>query len=346
MKTLARTNASSNTVFKRPYSLKINSAMNINWFPGHMHKARLEIKESLPKVDLLVEVLDARIPYSSENPMLGELRGDKPCLKVLAKHDLADPELTDEWRRFLEQSDGVRTRAVTTKEIPTIRRIKSAILEMLPDKDGKTITTMIVGIPNVGKSTIINVLAGRKVAKTGNEPAITRGQQRIGIGDGIFLMDTPGVLWPNVENANSGYRLAAIGSVKETAMDYADVGFFAAKYLLSHYPERVVERYSLEATPDSNEALIEAIGRKRGCLGRSGVVDIDRASKILVTELRSGVLGRLTLETPAMMTREKLETAKLVDEKLEKKKLKDAKRKKQFKAKQRAKRKSREHGGP
>lgn len=317
--------------------------MKINWFPGHMHKARLQMKETLPRVDLVIEVLDARIPWSSENPMLAELRGDKPCLKVLAKSDLADPEMTAEWQEFLEQTQGVRARAVTTTDIPTIRQLKRAVIDLMPDKAGKTITTMVAGIPNVGKSTIINVLAGKKVAKTGNEPAITKGQQRISIGDGVFLLDTPGVLWPNVENINSGFRLALIGSVKETAMDYADVGFYGARYLIEKYPERVVERYDLEETPKTNEQLIEMLGRKRGCLGRSGVVDIDRASKILVTELRMGQLGRMTFETPAMMEREKLETARLIAAKAEKKRLKDEKRKRSFRKKQKARKKARDY---
>lgn len=317
--------------------------MKINWFPGHMHKARLQIKETLPQVDLLIEVLDARIPWSSENPMIAELRGQKPVLKVLAKYDLADPDLTEIWIQHLEKTSGVKARPVTTQEIPTIRRLKSAMIGMLPNKSGKTITTMVVGIPNVGKSTIINILAGKKVAKTGNEPAVTKGQQRINIGDGIFLLDTPGVLWPNVENIKSGYRLAAIGSVKETAMDYTDVGFFVGKFLLQHFPDRLIDRFQLEKTPDDVEQLIEMLGRKRGCLGRSGVVDLERTSKILVTELRQGTLGRLTLETPTMMEHEKIETERLVREKEEKKKEKDAKRKKRFQAKQRAQRKAREH---
>ena len=317
--------------------------MKINWFPGHMHKARLQIKETLPQVDLLIEVLDARIPWSSENPMLAELRGDKPVLKVLAKFDLADPDLTQTWITHFEKTAGVKARPVTTKEIPTIRKLKTGIIGMLPNKSGKTITTMVVGIPNVGKSTIINILAGKKVAKTGNEPAVTKGQQRINIGDGIFLLDTPGVLWPNVENIKSGYRLAAIGSIKETALDYADVGFFVGRFLLKHFPERLQERFGLQEVPEDVEQLVEAIGRKRGCLGRSGVVDLDRTCKILVTELRQGTLGRLTLETPSMMEIEKIDTARQILEKEEKKKIKDAKRKKRFQTKQRAQRKAREH---
>lgn len=307
-----------------------------------MHKARLEIQATLPKVDVVIEVLDARIPFSSENPMLAELRGDKPCLKVLAKSDLADESMTVAWQEYLNQTHGVRARAVSNDEIPTIRKLKYLAANMVPHREGKTINTMVVGIPNVGKSTIINILAGKKVAKTGNTPAITKQQQRVNIGDGVTLLDTPGVLWPNVHNVNSGYRLALIGSIKETAMSYADVGFFAARYMVAQYPDRVAQRFDLDPLPTTELELIEAIGRKRGCLGKNNTVDIDRASRIFVNEIRTGGLGRLTYETPAMMEREKAQTAVEIAEKAEKTKQKDEKRKKRFRDRQRAKRKSRE----
>ena len=316
--------------------------MQIQWFPGHMHKARVEIQNTLPKVDILIEVLDARIPYSSENPMLAELRGNKPCLKVLTKSDLADPEMTEAWQAHFREDDSIRAKSVTSKEVSTIRRLKGSIGQMLPDKS--SITTMVVGIPNVGKSTIINILAGRKVAKTGNEPAVTKMQQRINIGDGITLLDTPGVLWPNVENINSGYRLGLLGSIKDTAVEYADIGFFGARYLLEHHKQRVVDRFELEEPFESDIEMIEAIGRRRGCLGKSGVVDIDRVSRILVNEVRSGSLGRMTLETPEIMRLEKVQTAKQQEERAAKKAEKDAKRKKRFKAKQRAKEKAKKYG--
>lgn len=318
--------------------------MAIQWFPGHMHKARLEMQATLPKVDVLIEVLDARIPYSSENPMLEELRGNTPCLKVLAKSDLADTARTDEWVEFLDQMDNVRARAVTTTDIPTIRRLKHLAARMVPHREGRTVTVMVAGIPNVGKSTLINVLAGRKIAKTGNTPAVTKHQQRVPIGDSITLLDTPGVMWPNVENHNSGYRLAILGSIKETAMDYTDIGFFAARFMAEDFPERLQERYQLEVLPDSELELIEAIGRKRGCLGKNNSVDLERASRILVTELRSGGMGCLTLETPESMKHEKHRTAIEVAEKAERMREKDAKRKKRFRDKQRAARKAREHG--
>ena len=316
--------------------------MQIQWFPGHMHKARVEIQNTLPKVDILIEVLDARIPYSSENPMLAELRGEKPCLKVLTKSDLADPEMTQVWQAHFNVAAGVWARPVTSKEVSTIRRLKGVIGQMLPDKS--SITTMVVGIPNVGKSTIINILAGRKVAKTGNEPAVTKMQQRINIGDGITLLDTPGVLWPNVENINSGYRLGLLGSIKDTAVEYADIGFFGARYLIENHRQRVVDRFEIEELFETDAELIDAIGRRRGCLGKSGVVDIDRVSRILVNEVRNGSLGRLTLESPEIMRQEKIQTAKRNEERAAKKAAKDAKRKKRFKAQQRAKEKAKKYG--
>lgn len=306
--------------------------MQIQWFPGHMHKARVQMKETIPKIDLVIEVLDARIPFSSENPMLEELRGDKPCLKILNKADLADPELTKVWLKHLDSRHKIKARATRTDEVSTIRKLSELCVKMVPDKvEGKSVTTMIAGIPNVGKSTIINILAGKKVAKTGNEPAVTKGQQRINIGNSVTLLDTPGVLWPNVENINSGFRLAAIGSVKETAMDYADVGFFAAGFMLKFYGERLVERYGLDAMPDDAMGFIEAVGRKRGCLRKAGLVDIDRASKIFVTELRAGKLGPVTLETPEMMEAEKVETANRLEQKAQKKEESRRKRKAAFK---------------
>lgn len=310
-----------------------------------MHKARLEIQATLPRVDMVIEVIDARIPYSSENPMLAELRGDKLCLKVLAKSDLADEAMTQDWVEHFEQKQGVRAFAVTTEDVPTIRRIKLLVERMVGRRDGKMINAMIVGIPNVGKSTIINVLANRKIAKTGNTPAVTQQQQRVNISNTVTLLDTPGVLWPNVHNPNSGYRLGLIGSIKDTAMDYADVGFFAARFLAAHFADRLVSRFELDEIPATEMELIEAIGRRRGCLGKSNMVDLDRASRILINEVRTGGLGRLTMETPSTMARESSQTAAAVAEAEEKAKERDAKRKKRFKAKQKAQRKSKEMGG-
>ena len=307
--------------------------MQIQWFPGHMHKARLQIKAAQPKVDLFIELLDARIPYSSENPMLAELRGDKPALKLLSKSDLADVSLLKRWQQYLNTQQNTKAKAISTANPASIHRIKDLCHEMLPAKktSGRPIMAMIVGIPNVGKSTLINTLAGKPVAKTGNEPAVTKGQQRINLGDGVSLMDTPGVMWPNVENPNSGSRLAAIGSIKDTAMDYAEVGFFLGKYLTTAYPELLKERYGLEEISPNIVELMDAIGKKRGCLGKGGMVDWDRTARILLTDFRSGKIGLVTLETPEMMIEEKkqvvITSAAKAEKKANRKEARRAKRK-------------------
>ena len=273
--------------------------MQIQWFPGHMHKARLQIEALLPTVDLFIEVLDARIPYSSENPLLREIRGETPGLKILNKSDLADPVQTRIWQEHLEQSRTIRARAVSSKEAGTIRKLTAVCRELLPGNK-PTLNAMIVGVPNVGKSTVINILAGRKIAKTGNEPAVTRGQQKVRIGDGLYLYDTPGMLWPNVENPQSGYRLAATGAIKDTAIDYADIGFFAAGFMLENYPDGLRERYEIDELPEDTMSFMEEIGRKKGCLRKGGIVDLDRISRIFLTELRAGQCGRVSFETPSM----------------------------------------------
>jgi ribosome biogenesis GTPase A len=287
-----------------------------------MHKASKEVKEILPQVDLIIEVLDARIPFSSQNPMLAALRGDKPCIKVFSKSDLADPEVTAQWQAYLEREQGVKTLALTTEHPEKTRQLPDLCHKMLPNKasSDKPIHTLIMGIPNVGKSTLINILAGRIIAKTGNEPAITKTQQRIDIGHGIILLDTPGMLWPNVENKNSGYRLAATGAIKDTAISHEDVASFAAEFLLYHYPDLLKTRFQLEQLPHGEQELMAAIGRKRGCLRSGGHIEMDKVAKILLSELRAGTIGRITLETPAMMEQELAGLALLRKQKEAKKK--------------------------
>ncbi|MGJ0491340.1 ribosome biogenesis GTPase YlqF [Methylobacter sp.] len=295
--------------------------MLIQWYPGHMHKASKEIKHILPQVDLIIEILDARIPFSSENPMLKTLRGDKPCIKVLSKSDLADPDMTQHWQTYLEQEKGVKTLALTIEQPEKMRQIADLCHKMLPGKEssGRLIQALIVGIPNVGKSTLINILAGRIIAKTGNEPAITKTQQRINIGNGIVLWDTPGVLWPNVENRNSGYRLATTGAIKDTAINHEHIAFFAADYLLRQYPDLLKARFQIEQLPDDEQELMETIGRNRGCLRSGGRIDMDKVAKLLLSELRAGTIGRISLETPAMMEQELAELAVIREQKAAKK---------------------------
>lgn len=281
--------------------------MAINWFPGHMHKARKEVAQHLPKMDLLIEVLDARIPYSSENPMIAKLRRDKPTIKVLTKTDLADPVRTQQWQDFLEQEQGVKTLALTTEQPDKIRSIIDLCNKMAPNKaEGVLLlNAMIVGIPNVGKSTIINVLAGRAITKTGNEPAVTKGQQMIKLGTDIMLHDTPGMLWPKLENQAGAYRLAVTGAIKDTAIDSADIAYFAAEFLRDHYPQVLAERYQFDVIPEEPMDILEGIAQLRGCMRAKGQMDLDRVSRLLITEIRAGTLGGLTFETPPMMAEEK-----------------------------------------
>lgn len=283
--------------------------MLIQWYPGHMHKASKEIKHALPEIDLLIEILDARIPFSSQNPMLAQLRGDKPTIRVLSKTDLADPDLTLKWQTHLELEQGVKTLAVTTQQPDKIKQIIDLCAKMLPEKTeaNKVIRTMIMGIPNVGKSTLINVLAGRTIAKTGNEPAVTKQQQRINLRNNIVLSDTPGVLWPNVENRHSGYRLAVTGAIKDTAFQHDDIALFALEYLLKTYPSLLQARYRLETLPETAMDALQNIGRHRGCLKAGGLIDLDKAAKLFLTELRAGTLGQISLETPEMITAEMVE---------------------------------------
>ena len=285
--------------------------MAIQWYPGHMHKAQKAIAEVLPQVDLLIEVLDARIPSSSENPAIAKLRGEKPCIKVLSKSDLADPKVTAEWQEYLERDRGVKTFTTTTDEPGKIRQIIDLCRKMFPAKDAslKTINSMIVGIPNVGKSTLINILADRIIAKTGNEPAVTKSQQRINLGSGIVLFDTPGILWPKIENPNSSYRLAVTGEIKNTAMEFDDVGFYAAEYLIKAYPELLKARFQLDSIPDTELAFLEAAARRRGALTGGGRINFHKICELLINELRAGTVGRISLETPAMIERENLAVA-------------------------------------
>jgi ribosome biogenesis GTPase A len=301
--------------------------MQIQWYPGHMHKAGKEIKEILPKTDIVIEILDARIPFSSANPLLAELRGDNPCLKVLNKTDLADPELTAAWQAYLEREHGVKTFALTSREPDKVRKIPELCRKMLADQvqSDRIVHALIMGIPNVGKSTLINILAGRTVAKTGNEPAVTKTQQRIAIGNNVVLLDTPGMLWPNIENKNSGYRLAATGAIKDTALHHEEIAAFVAGYLGRHYPDCLRDRFQLQEIPETADEALEAIGRKRGCLRSGGRVELDKAAKILLAELRSGTLGRISLETPGMMEQELAEVAVIREQKAEKKRLRKQK---------------------
>ncbi|MGO2242408.1 MAG: ribosome biogenesis GTPase YlqF [Halomonas sp.] len=298
----------------------------LGWFPGHMNKARRQIKEVLPEIDVVIEVLDARLPYSSANPMLAELTRHKPVLKILSRADLADPEKTAEWVAFFDAQENMRAFAVTTTNTRELKQIPKLCHELAgavrADRD---VRVMVMGIPNVGKSTLINGLAGRKIAKTGNEPAVTKRQQKVRIDGRVALTDTPGVLWPKIEDQASAYRLAATGAIRDTAIEYIDVGIVTSAELAKRYPEALTARYKLKelppyAAPDiphdidadgpkkpdflaiagfDGHAILKDIAARRGGLRAGGAVDLHRGAEVLLHELRDGKLGRMTLETPA-----------------------------------------------
>jgi len=295
--------------------------MAIQWFPGHMHKAQKEVREIFHQVDLFIEVLDARIPISSQNPMIEQIRKDKPTIKLLNKADLADPERTDVWQAHFEQESSVRTLSINAQKGEIRQQLLKMIKELVPEKANslKTIHALIIGIPNVGKSTLINNISGRTIAKTGNEPAVTKHQQRIKLDDNITLIDTPGMLWSNIENENSGYRLAITGGIKETAFELPDIASYACEYLMQNYPEKIQQRYEIDEMPASDIELLDEIGLFRGCLGRGGRVDLAKVSRLFIMEYRDGYLGNLTLETPEDIAREMIiveEQRRLKEEKL------------------------------
>ena len=277
----------------------------IQWYPGHMYKAKKEFQKILPQADLVIEVLDARIPFSSQNPMLAKLRKDKPCIKLLNKSDLADAAVVSAWQKQLEQDGSVGTLSCNQDDA-LLKKLPQLCRSMIAARKNRStmIYALIAGIPNVGKSTLINKLAGRHITKTGNEAAMTRMQQRIEISDELTLIDTPGMLWPKIENESSGYRLAATGAIRDTAFDLQDVASFIADFLRQHYAAITLERFALESMPDTEIELIEAIAKARGCIKSGGVIDFEKVSRLLIAELRCGALGGVCLETPAMVTRE------------------------------------------
>jgi ribosome biogenesis GTPase A len=282
----------------------------IQWYPGHMHKAGKAFREILPQVDIVIEMLDARLPGSSANPLLARLRRDKPCVKLLNKSDLSDPPRLAEWVAELEQPGQVETLVCSSGD-NNHARLPELCRRLIPRRENRSqmMYAMIAGIPNVGKSTLINRLAGRAIAKTGNEAALTRLQQRIEISDELTLIDTPGMLWPNIENAASGYRLAATGAIRDTALDMQDVAAFLAEFLLQAYPQRVLARYDIDQLPGSEIELLEAIARKRGCIVSGGRVDLEKVSRLLISEFRAGDLGGICMETPAGLAAELERTA-------------------------------------
>lgn len=281
--------------------------MNIQWFPGHMTKAQRMIEENLSMVDAVCEILDARIPYSSRNPDIDRLAGDKPRLIILNRVDLADPQMTARWRKYFE-SRGLAILDTDAKSGKGVGSFAPAVRRLLKDKlaayeakgqVGRPLRVMILGIPNVGKSTFINRVAGRKAAIAGDKPGVTRGKQWINIDQGLDLLDTPGILWPKFDSQEVGEMLAITNAIKADVLDKETLGANFMLRLRELYPKAIEERYKFVPDPDMNGfELLEQAAKKRGFLVSRGEYDIERMANTLLGEYHDGKLGRLTLEAP------------------------------------------------
>jgi ribosome biogenesis GTPase A len=279
--------------------------MAIQWFPGHMHLTKKAITERVKDIDVVIEVLDARLPGSSANPLLAELTGHKPTLKVLNKQDVADPERTALWVDWYNAQSDTRAVPLDASDPAPARKLIDACHLLAPHRGGmaKPMRVLICGVPNVGKSTLINTLSNKRQAKTGDEAGITKIEQRITLADDFYLWDTPGMLWPRIIVPESGYNLAASGAVGRNAYDEELVALELLRRLQQHYAPLLEARYKLALAPDAiaalaDDALLEAIGKKRGAMMGGGRVNLQKAAEIVLTDFRSAILGRITLETP------------------------------------------------
>jgi len=316
-----------------------STAMTIAWYPGHMYKANKELAKLIQQTDVVIEVLDARMPAASANPLLHKtrLRHHKPCVHILNKADLADPQRTKAWIQHFNRQPGSAALANGKENLLSTNLILGVCQRLvdeqalmpkrkqndnadqniepdmpethvpetdMPENDSsepgrqRKFTAIIVGIPNVGKSTLMNQIAGRKLAKTGNEPAVTKSQQRIRLNEQWYLFDTPGVLWPRLEDQAAAYRLAAAGAIRNTAIVFEDVAMEAAEFLLRDFPHALQQRYGITSLPATAEDFMSELATRRACRSKSGSVDWHRVSEILLHDFREGRLGRLTLETP------------------------------------------------
>ena len=270
--------------------------MSIQWYPGHMHKATKEIARSLSSIDVIIEILDARAPHSSSNPVIDKIVKEKPVIKLLNKSDLSDPLDTKKWQQYYNKSEYQNSIAINAMTSESKNEIVNLISQLSKRKEGKNTLTMVVGIPNVGKSSVINMLAGKKIAKTGNEPAITKGQQKINLRNGIMLIDTPGILWPKIEDPESGLKLAALGSIRNTAVGYDEIAIYIIKFLMQKYPDYLKARYKIDLLSQDEHEIIELLAKKRGCLSKGGKIDLTKISEIIVDELRTGIFGQISFE--------------------------------------------------
>lgn len=278
--------------------------MTIQWFPGHMAKAKREVQEKLKLVDIVFELIDARLPQSSRNPMIDEVIQQKPRLIIFNKSDMADENETKKWIDYYKEKGQVAI-AINSLENKGIQKVTKAAKEILAEKfermrakgmKPRAIRAMIVGIPNVGKSTLINRLAKKNIAKTGNTPGVTKAQQWIKVGKELELLDTPGILWPKFEDQEVGLKLALTGAIKDTVINMEDLAIYGLRFLSNYYPERMKERYGIDKVSENIVETYDHIGKQRNVLTHGGEIDYDFVSEIIVRDIRNEYLGKLTFD--------------------------------------------------
>ena len=281
-------------------------AMHIQWYPGHMTKTRRQIEADIKQVDAICEIVDARIPMASRNPDIDTICGDKPRIMILNRMDLADPAATKRWAEYFKNK-GMAVVATDCKSRKGIADFQPAVRSVLKEKIARNaakgmnrpVRVMVVGIPNVGKSTLINQISGRKGAKAENRPGVTRGKQWVTVDNGLLLLDTPGILWPKFEDPNVGMLLAYTGAVKDGILDVEELACWLIKLLWERYPQALRDRYGIDMPVDATGyELLMAAGKKRGYLVSGGEINTERMAQVLIDEYRSGKLGRFTLEEP------------------------------------------------
>ena len=286
--------------------------MNVQWYPGHMTKAKRQMQEDLKLIDLIIELVDARVPLSSRNPDIDQLGQNKSRLILLNKADLADERQNEAWKEYF-QKKGFHVVKVDSRNGSGMKTIQNVIQEACKEKierdrrrgiKNRPIRAMVAGIPNVGKSTFINTFAGKACAKTGNKPGVTKGKQWIRLNKGLELLDTPGILWPKFEDQSVGMRLAMIGSIKDEILNTDELALNLIRFLMEYYPGRLTERYGCEETAQEALTVYEEIARRRGCIKKGQELDYTKTGMLLLDDFRSGKLGRITLELPKGETEE------------------------------------------
>ena len=279
--------------------------MQFQWYPGHMTKAKRAMQEDIKLIDVIIELVDSRVPFSSKNPDIDTLANGKLRILLMNKYDLADKAVSDKWTKYYEEK-GYFVATVNSKNGRGVKAVNDVIQKACKEKIerdrkrgilNRPIRAMIVGIPNVGKSTFINSFAGKACAKTGNKPGVTKGKQWIRLNKNVELLDTPGILWPKFEDQQVGLNLAFIGSIKDELYNIYELSLLLLDYLIKNYPDAVADFYEIENS-DSNNELLERIAIKRGCIKSGAEYDLDKAAKCLVDDFRNGRIGKISLEIP------------------------------------------------